>query len=148
MPRDSIRTLVMSAEKDAVKRFLSHMHQSWNQLQVETSQVCFKTPNKTRTALNSMCRVEIGHTQSFNATCKIYYGICEQVTWAWDVATAYLLVQCFLLLLCLHPRYTTQQWRHLFLGHFGSQNMVKAASFFLVSVVKKNPTSASSLTKI
>nr|XP_043885418.1 stereocilin [Solea senegalensis] len=38
MPRDSIRTLVMSAEKDAVKRFLSHMHRSWNQLQVETSQ--------------------------------------------------------------------------------------------------------------
>uniref|UniRef100_A0A665T7S1 Stereocilin LRR domain-containing protein n=1 Tax=Echeneis naucrates TaxID=173247 RepID=A0A665T7S1_ECHNA len=39
MPRDSIRTLVMSAEKDAVKRFLSHMHQSWDQLQVETSQL-------------------------------------------------------------------------------------------------------------
>ncbi|XP_061600071.1 stereocilin [Cololabis saira] len=39
MPRDSIRTLVMSAEKDAVKRFLSHIHQSWDQLQVETSQV-------------------------------------------------------------------------------------------------------------
>ncbi|KAM3625394.1 uncharacterized protein V6R79_011379 [Siganus canaliculatus] len=38
MPRDSIRTLVMSAEKDAVKRFLSHMHQSWDQLQVETGQ--------------------------------------------------------------------------------------------------------------
>uniref|UniRef100_A0A8C7ZBW8 Stereocilin LRR domain-containing protein n=1 Tax=Oryzias sinensis TaxID=183150 RepID=A0A8C7ZBW8_9TELE len=38
MPRDSIRTLVMSAEKDAVKRFISHMHQSWDQLQVETSQ--------------------------------------------------------------------------------------------------------------
>uniref|UniRef100_A0A8C8EZE9 Stereocilin LRR domain-containing protein n=1 Tax=Oncorhynchus tshawytscha TaxID=74940 RepID=A0A8C8EZE9_ONCTS len=31
MPRESIRTLVMSAEKDAVKRFLSHMHQSWDQ---------------------------------------------------------------------------------------------------------------------
>uniref|UniRef100_A0A3Q1H4A1 Stereocilin LRR domain-containing protein n=1 Tax=Anabas testudineus TaxID=64144 RepID=A0A3Q1H4A1_ANATE len=39
MPRDSIRTLVMSAEKDAVKRFISHMHQSWDQLQVETSQL-------------------------------------------------------------------------------------------------------------
>uniref|UniRef100_A0A3P8V8D0 Stereocilin n=1 Tax=Cynoglossus semilaevis TaxID=244447 RepID=A0A3P8V8D0_CYNSE len=38
MPRDTIRTLVMSAEKDAVKRFLSHMHQSWDQLQVEPSQ--------------------------------------------------------------------------------------------------------------
>uniref|UniRef100_A0A3Q3IMP4 Stereocilin LRR domain-containing protein n=1 Tax=Monopterus albus TaxID=43700 RepID=A0A3Q3IMP4_MONAL len=38
MPRDSIRTLVMSAEKDAVKRFISHMHRSWDQLQVETSQ--------------------------------------------------------------------------------------------------------------
>ncbi|XP_041847316.1 stereocilin-like [Melanotaenia boesemani] len=38
MPRDSIRTLVMSAEKDAVKRFLSHMHQSWDQLQVGTNQ--------------------------------------------------------------------------------------------------------------
>ncbi|XP_059202385.1 stereocilin [Centropristis striata] len=38
MPKDSIRTLVMSAEKDAVKRFLSHMHQSWDQLQVETDQ--------------------------------------------------------------------------------------------------------------
>ncbi|KAM9765262.1 stereocilin [Menidia menidia] len=38
MPRDSIRTLVMSAEKDAVKRFLSHMHQSWDQLQVEPNQ--------------------------------------------------------------------------------------------------------------
>uniref|UniRef100_A0A3P9LWU6 Stereocilin n=1 Tax=Oryzias latipes TaxID=8090 RepID=A0A3P9LWU6_ORYLA len=42
MPRDSIRTLVMSAEKDAVKRFISHMHQSWDQLQVETSQVSQK----------------------------------------------------------------------------------------------------------
>ena len=27
--------LVMSAEKDAVKRFLSHVHQSWDQLDVE-----------------------------------------------------------------------------------------------------------------
>ena len=39
MPRESIRTLVMSAEKDAVKRFLSHMHQSWDQLRVEPAQV-------------------------------------------------------------------------------------------------------------
>ncbi|XP_045075601.1 stereocilin [Coregonus clupeaformis] len=38
MPRESIRTLVMSAEKDAVKRFLTHMHQSWDQLHVETAQ--------------------------------------------------------------------------------------------------------------
>ncbi|XP_034143258.1 stereocilin [Esox lucius] len=38
MPRESIRTLVMSAEKDAVKRFLRHMHQSWDQLHVETTQ--------------------------------------------------------------------------------------------------------------
>ncbi|CAL8383253.1 unnamed protein product [Arctogadus glacialis] len=38
MPRESIRTLVMSAEKDAVKRFLSHVHQSWDQLHVETTQ--------------------------------------------------------------------------------------------------------------
>ncbi|XP_034536394.1 stereocilin [Notolabrus celidotus] len=42
MPRDSIRTLVMSAEKDAVKRFISHMHQSWDQLQVETVQASQK----------------------------------------------------------------------------------------------------------
>nr|XP_040056537.1 stereocilin isoform X1 [Gasterosteus aculeatus aculeatus] len=42
MPRDSIRTLVMSAEKDAVKRFLSHMHQSWDKLQVETGQASQK----------------------------------------------------------------------------------------------------------
>ncbi|XP_036951641.1 stereocilin [Acanthopagrus latus] len=42
MPRDSIRTLVMSAEKDAVKRFLSHMHQSWDQLHVETDQASQK----------------------------------------------------------------------------------------------------------
>ncbi|KAK0150058.1 Stereocilin [Merluccius polli] len=42
MPRESIRTLVMSAEKDAVKRFLSHMHQSWDQLHVETAQVSQK----------------------------------------------------------------------------------------------------------
>ncbi|XP_035507945.1 stereocilin-like [Morone saxatilis] len=42
MPKDSIRTLVMSAEKDAVKRFLSHMHQSWDQLQVETDQASQK----------------------------------------------------------------------------------------------------------
>ncbi|XP_074475063.1 stereocilin isoform X1 [Sebastes fasciatus] len=42
MPRDSIRTLVMSAEKDAVKRFISHMHQSWDQLQVETGQASQK----------------------------------------------------------------------------------------------------------
>lgn len=47
MPRDSIRTLVMSAEKEAVKRFISHMHQSWDQLQVETSQVCSESPSKT-----------------------------------------------------------------------------------------------------
>ncbi|XP_015224475.1 PREDICTED: LOW QUALITY PROTEIN: stereocilin-like, partial [Cyprinodon variegatus] len=38
MPKDSIRSVVMSAEKEAVKRFISHMHQSWDQLQVETSQ--------------------------------------------------------------------------------------------------------------
>ncbi|KAM4743938.1 stereocilin [Anableps anableps] len=38
MPKDSIRSLVMSAEKEAVKRFISHMHQSWDQLHVETSQ--------------------------------------------------------------------------------------------------------------
>lgn len=49
MPRDSIRSLVMSAEKDAVKRFISHMHRSWDQLQVETSQVLlFKTVPKIR----------------------------------------------------------------------------------------------------
>ncbi|XP_070688298.1 stereocilin [Pempheris klunzingeri] len=42
MPRDSIRTLVMSAEKDAVKRFISHMHQTWDQLQVETDQASQK----------------------------------------------------------------------------------------------------------
>jgi len=46
MPRDRIRTLVMSAEKDAVKRFLSHMHQTWDQLQVETGQVVFKRSTK------------------------------------------------------------------------------------------------------
>ncbi|XP_073692811.1 stereocilin-like [Garra rufa] len=39
MPRESIRSVVMSAEKDAVKRFLSHVHQSWDQLHVETIQV-------------------------------------------------------------------------------------------------------------
>ncbi|XP_053539341.1 stereocilin [Ictalurus punctatus] len=38
MPRERIRTLVLSAEKDAVKRFLSHVHQSWDQLQVEAAQ--------------------------------------------------------------------------------------------------------------
>nr|XP_057945778.1 stereocilin isoform X2 [Doryrhamphus excisus] len=42
MPKDSIRTLVMSAEKDAVKRFLSHMHQSWDHIQVETSRASQK----------------------------------------------------------------------------------------------------------
>ncbi|KAL4641889.1 stereocilin-like [Arapaima gigas] len=42
MPQESIRTLLMSAEKDAVKRFLSHMHQSWSQLQVETAQASQK----------------------------------------------------------------------------------------------------------
>ncbi|XP_068173270.1 stereocilin [Antennarius striatus] len=42
MPRDSIRTLVMSAEKEAVKRFLSHMHRSWDQLNVETGQATQK----------------------------------------------------------------------------------------------------------
>ncbi|XP_054626761.1 stereocilin [Dunckerocampus dactyliophorus] len=42
MPEDSIRTLVMSAEKDAVKRFLSHMHQSWDHIQVETSRASQK----------------------------------------------------------------------------------------------------------
>lgn len=44
MPRDSIRTLVMSAEKDAVKRFISRVHQSWDQLQVETDKVPPKVP--------------------------------------------------------------------------------------------------------
>lgn len=44
MPRDSIRTLVMSAEKDAVKRFISRVHQSWDQLQVETDKVASKIP--------------------------------------------------------------------------------------------------------
>lgn len=44
MPRESIRSVVLSAEKDAVKRFLSQVHQSWDQLQVETIQV-----NKTHT---------------------------------------------------------------------------------------------------
>ncbi|KAA0722866.1 Stereocilin Precursor [Triplophysa tibetana] len=39
MPRDSIRSVVLSAEKDAVKRFLSYVHQSWDQIQVETMQV-------------------------------------------------------------------------------------------------------------
>ncbi|XP_039628988.1 stereocilin [Polypterus senegalus] len=34
MPRESLRSLLMSAENEAVKRFLSHMHQTWNQLQV------------------------------------------------------------------------------------------------------------------
>ncbi|MGH0177005.1 UNVERIFIED_CONTAM: hypothetical protein FKN15_074314 [Acipenser sinensis] len=34
MPQDNFRTLLMSAENDAVKRFLSHMHQTWDQLQV------------------------------------------------------------------------------------------------------------------
>ncbi|XP_033838654.2 stereocilin [Periophthalmus magnuspinnatus] len=42
LPRSSIRSLVMSAEKDAVKRFISHMHQSWDQLQVHTSKVSQK----------------------------------------------------------------------------------------------------------
>ncbi|XP_018618690.2 stereocilin [Scleropages formosus] len=42
MPQESIRTLLMSAEKEAVKRFLSHMHQSWGQLQVETAQASQK----------------------------------------------------------------------------------------------------------
>ncbi|XP_058855169.1 stereocilin-like [Acipenser ruthenus] len=39
MPQDNFRTLLMSAENDAVKRFLSHMHQTWDQLQVVTPQV-------------------------------------------------------------------------------------------------------------
>ncbi|XP_056599193.1 stereocilin [Triplophysa dalaica] len=39
MPRDRIRSVVLSAEKDAVKRFLSYVHQSWDQIQVETMQV-------------------------------------------------------------------------------------------------------------
>lgn len=46
MPGDSIRTLVMSAEKDAVKRFLSRVHQSWDQLHVETDKVCLKVLKK------------------------------------------------------------------------------------------------------
>ncbi|XP_061669972.1 stereocilin-like [Syngnathoides biaculeatus] len=42
MPEESIRTLVMSAEKDAVKRFLSRVHQSWDHLHVETSRASQK----------------------------------------------------------------------------------------------------------
>ncbi|XP_037401351.1 stereocilin [Pygocentrus nattereri] len=50
MPRESIRSLVLSAEKDAVKRFLSHVHQSWDQLQVETIQ----TSPKEQEAMETM----------------------------------------------------------------------------------------------
>ncbi|XP_051919410.1 stereocilin-like isoform X1 [Hippocampus zosterae] len=42
MPANSIHALVMAAEKDAVKRFLSYMHQSWDHLQVETSRASQK----------------------------------------------------------------------------------------------------------
>lgn len=35
MPRETIQMLVLSAEKEAVKRFLSQVHQSWDQLDVE-----------------------------------------------------------------------------------------------------------------
>lgn len=35
MPRESIQMLVLSAEKEAVKRFLSQVHQSWDQLDME-----------------------------------------------------------------------------------------------------------------
>uniref|UniRef100_A0A3P8ZWY8 Stereocilin LRR domain-containing protein n=1 Tax=Esox lucius TaxID=8010 RepID=A0A3P8ZWY8_ESOLU len=54
MPRESIRTLVMSAEKDAVKRFLRHMHQSWDQLHVETTQVCPPTMSRELQAMETM----------------------------------------------------------------------------------------------
>ncbi|XP_026860340.2 stereocilin [Electrophorus electricus] len=38
MPSDRIRSLVLSAESDAVKRFLSLVHQTWDQIHVETTQ--------------------------------------------------------------------------------------------------------------
>ncbi|KAJ7986178.1 hypothetical protein DPEC_G00348080 [Dallia pectoralis] len=50
MPRERIRTLVMSAEKDAVKRFLSHVHQSWDQMHVEPTQAS----QRERQAMESM----------------------------------------------------------------------------------------------
>ncbi|XP_067829331.1 stereocilin-like [Heptranchias perlo] len=39
MPQENFRKLVMSAESDTVKKFLSHMHRTWRQLQVGTDQV-------------------------------------------------------------------------------------------------------------
>ncbi|XP_078285966.1 stereocilin-like [Rhinoraja longicauda] len=40
MPQENFRKLLMSAESEAVKRLLSHMHRNWWQLQVGIDQVC------------------------------------------------------------------------------------------------------------
>eukprot|EP00062_Callorhinchus_milii_P002566 gi/632939193/ref/XP_007908121.1/ PREDICTED: stereocilin [Callorhinchus milii] len=36
MPQETFRKLVMSAESETVKKFLSHMHRTWHQMQVDT----------------------------------------------------------------------------------------------------------------
>ncbi|XP_076880978.1 stereocilin [Brachyhypopomus gauderio] len=50
MPGERIRTLVLSAEKDAVQRFLSHIHQTWDQIQEEMIQ----TSPKEQEAMETM----------------------------------------------------------------------------------------------
>lgn len=55
MPRDRIRSVVLSAEKDAVKRFLSYVHQSWDQIQVETMQVKLFSASNLRGYGSIMC---------------------------------------------------------------------------------------------
>lgn len=62
----------MSAEKDAVKRFISHMHQSWDQLQVQTSQVCYYL---SREGLVRDMTFKI--LSSFHSTCIVKEGLTE-----------------------------------------------------------------------
>lgn len=78
MPRDSIRTLVMSAEKDAVKRFISRVHQSWDQLQVETDKVPPEIPPGCIS--ENLCLV-VGFT-----TGPFFYTILfEYMSWAMHI---------------------------------------------------------------
>lgn len=72
MPRDSIRTLVMSAEKDAVKRFISHMHQSWDQLQVETGQVCSYSKKNDAECTSVILHFKVNFSDGQEMTCFIF----------------------------------------------------------------------------
>ncbi len=72
MPRDGFRSVVMSAEKDAVKRFISHVHQSWDQLQVETIQVNNQTTFYMMVRCHKLIIFIFSHIK-FNENCNTIF---------------------------------------------------------------------------